>query len=137
MQHRLAVQPDDLDLAPVDGEFGEKALDRRDMRVGDGGFELDERPRRARRVGDDRAQLGRDLGRVGIGRARAGLEARLAVGADQRDVDAVHRRAADGADRRRQVARAVAHCASLWLAPGTHSTSARPPSLATRAATNR
>ena len=53
------MQSDDRDLAPVDGELGEEALDRRDMGVGDGGFEFGERPRRARRVGDDRAQLGR------------------------------------------------------------------------------
>ena len=70
------------------------------MRVGDGALEVLQRFPRARGIGDDFAQRLPHVVGIGISRAGAGLDARFGVAADQRDVDAVHRGAADDADRR-------------------------------------
>ena len=99
MQNGLAVQTDERDALAGNGKSLEKRLDRRDMGVGHQALEFELRRLGFAQVGDHRAQTLRDLGRVRESRRGPGLELRLAVAFDQRDVDSVHRRAADDADR--------------------------------------
>ncbi len=70
----------------------------RDMRVGDVALQLIERPFGLGRIGDDRAQSGGDFGRIGIGRPGADARDGFAVALQRRDVDPVHRGAADDPD---------------------------------------
>ena len=71
------------------------------MGVGHVALELELRGLGFAQVRDHRAQaLGHVLG-VGEGRGGPGFELRFAVAFDQRDVDPVHRRAADDPDRGR------------------------------------
>ena len=81
MQHGLSVQTDQRHAASIDGEFGQEGFNRADMSVGDGGLQLGERATRRLGIGDDVAQARGDLGRIGIGRARAGLDLFAPVGA--------------------------------------------------------
>ena len=129
------MQAGERDLLAPDPEPLHEGLDRGDMRVGDGAFQFGLRLLRLRRVGDDGAQGARRRLGIGEGRGRPGLDMRLAVAADERDVDPVHRRAADDADRGGE-GRGV-HRACVCEAPGVQSTSERPKSLAARAATKR
>ena len=110
------------------------APDRGDMCIGDGALKLRLRRLRLGWIGDDGAQAPRRFLRIGEGRGRSWLNPRLAIGSNQRDVDPVHRRAADDADGGLKRA---AHGVSFRPPPGTHSTSDLPKSLAARAATNR
>ena len=124
------MQPDQRDGLARNRKSPKKGLDRRDMGVGHLALEI--RLRRLRLTGarDDCAQALRDPLGVGESRGGAGFDPRFAVAHDQRDVDAVHRRAADDADRGRQAIRRSAHLGSVRFAPGAHNTSALPPSLA-------
>jgi hypothetical protein len=77
----------------------DKRLDRSDMGVGHEALELDLRRLGLAQVGHDRAEALRDLVRVGESFGGPGFEPRLAVAVDERNVDSIHRRAADDADR--------------------------------------
>ena len=99
MQDRLAVQADKCDALARDREPIEKRVDRRDMGVGHQALELELRRLGFAQVGDHRAQTLRDLRRIGESRRGSGLELSLAVAFNQRNVNSVHRRAADDADR--------------------------------------
>ena len=99
MQNGLAVQADERDPFARNGKALKERLDRRDMGVGHQALEFELRRLGFAQVGDHRAQTLRDLRRVGESRRGPGLELSLAVAFDQRDVDSVHRRAADDADR--------------------------------------
>ena len=101
MQDGLAVQADESNAVAGDRMSLKKRLDRRDMGVGHQALKLELRRLGFAQVGDHRAQALSDSRRVGEGRGRPGLELRFAVAFDQRDVDPVHRRAADDADRGR------------------------------------
>ena len=99
MQDGLAVQANKRDARAGNGKLVEKRLDRGDMGVSHQALELELRRLGFAQVGDHRAQALRDRLRVRESRRGPGPELRLAVAFDQRDVDSVHRRAADDADR--------------------------------------
>ena len=93
------MQADQGDALARNRKPFEERLDRGDMGVGHVALELGLRRLGFARVGDHRAQAPRHRLRVGEGRGGAGFEPVFAVAFDQRDVDPVHRGAADDADR--------------------------------------
>ena len=101
MQDGLSVEADQRDAVARNRKSLKERLNCRDMGVGHVALELELRGLGFAQVGDHRAQaLGHVLG-VGEGRGGPGFELRFAVAFDQRDVDPVHRRAADDPDRAR------------------------------------
>ena len=93
------MKSDKRDLSTFDCEFGEERTHGLDMRVGDGAFEFRERRTSPGGVGDHLSEGKSHLAGIFERRAGAGFDARIGVAADQGDVDAVHRGAADHADR--------------------------------------
>ena len=103
------MQADQRDALARDREPLEERLDRRHMGVGHVALELELGRLGFAEIGDHRAQaLGHGLG-VGDSRGRPGFELRLAVAFDQRDVDSVHRRATDDANRIKNPLAPLAH----------------------------
>ena len=98
MQNGLTMQADERDTVAGNRKPLKKSLDRRDMGVGHVAFERRLRRLDLARIRDDCAQASRGPLRVGESCRRASFEQRLAVAFNQRDVDPVHRRAADDAD---------------------------------------
>ncbi len=110
MQHRLAVIADEIDLALVDAVGAQEAIDGIGVELGQRALDVAEaagaRAALAQILGltQGGAQFHLDLGRIGVARRRPVPQLLVAVGFEQRHVDAVHRRAAHQPERALQLA---------------------------------
>ncbi len=110
MQHRLAVIADEIDLPAIDAVGAEEAIDRLGVELGQLALHLAEgagpRGALAQLLGlaQGPAQLHLDVRRVGEARHRPALQLAVAVGIQQRHVDAVHRGPAHQPQRAPQLA---------------------------------
>ncbi len=104
MQHRLAVIADEVDGGRLDAIRRKEAHHGLGVELRQRALELGKtaRPLRARphspRLGEASAQAHPDLGRIGIAGGGSVAQRAVAVGLDEGDVDAVHRRSAHQAD---------------------------------------
>jgi hypothetical protein len=93
------MQADQRDAVARNRKSLQESLNRRDMGVGHVALEFELRGLGFAQVRDHRAQALGHVPGVREGRGGPGFELRFAVAFDQRDVDPVHRRAADDPDR--------------------------------------